>query len=495
MKYLKIDATVTALMLLLLFLWLLLLLLPTLFMLIPVLLLYCSGLIHLLSEVRIVMLGWVVCGKSVARNVILNKEELASPSKTERCERHTGLVDGRQVTVVDTPGWWKFFPAQYTPDWVKTELNKSVSLGSKSPHALLLVIPADVSFLEEQRKMTEDNMKMFGEQVWRHTMVLFNWGNSLGNTSIEEHIESEGEPLRWLVEKCGNRYHVFDSVSRGDGSQVQQLLEKIDELEASLDSYDLSQEAPKTEITQSYDNIEEIKPEMVELLDKEWNRRDKELEEKVRTVWQETFGSAMKGNRSMDWMDNFRENEVSPDTGVEEKLPVYVPQTKSSDFKHPLPSGSHQQHHNLPKSCQSNYEEKMRETFEREWGRFKVIINNRVRGILFPELYGSGRKMAQDEHEPYKQGSRELEEWARHEDIIMERVQGIISELCAQTDFSSEPNEQVCKQATEKVLMWRTTSGVTSGTTSGLGSEADYQVPSKKVCMGLKETELEDEDI
>ncbi|KAL2086597.1 hypothetical protein ACEWY4_017656 [Coilia grayii] len=247
------------------------------------------------------MLGWIVSGKSAATNAIL-KKELASPSKTERCERHTGLVDGRQVTVVDTPGWWKFFPAQFTTDCVKTELKKSVTLGSKSPHVLLLVVPADVSFLEEQRKITEDNMKMFGEQVWRHTMVLFNWGHSLGNTSIEEHIESEGEPLRWLVEKCGNRYHVFDSVSvsHGDGSQVQQLLEKIDELEASLDFYDLTQEAPKTEITQNYEKVDE----MTELLDKEWNRRDKELEERVKSIWEETFGSAMEGNRSIDWMDD-----------------------------------------------------------------------------------------------------------------------------------------------------------------------------------------------
>ncbi|XP_063051254.1 GTPase IMAP family member 7-like [Engraulis encrasicolus] len=161
------------------------------------------------------------------------------------------------------------------------------------------VVPADVSFLEEQRKITEDNMKrMFGEMAWKHTIVLFNWWDSLGNTSIEEHIESEGEPLRWLVEKCGNRYHALDIVNREDGLQVRELLQKIDELEASLEFCDLTQEAPNTEITPSYEAEDQIKPEMVELVEKEWHRRDRELEEKVRRFWQESFGS---NDSQKDW--------------------------------------------------------------------------------------------------------------------------------------------------------------------------------------------------
>lgn len=37
--------------------------------------------------------------------------------------------------------------------------------------------------------------------------VLFTFGNALGVKTVERHIESEGNPLRNLTEKCGNRYH------------------------------------------------------------------------------------------------------------------------------------------------------------------------------------------------------------------------------------------------------------------------------------------------
>ena len=101
---------------------------------------------------------------------------------------------------------------------------------SPGPHGFLLVVPANRPFTEEDRKATSKYMSIIGESVWRHTIVVFTRGDWLGDRSVEEYIESEGDNLRWLVEKCGNRYHVLSCYGDVSSSQVSELLEKVDEM-------------------------------------------------------------------------------------------------------------------------------------------------------------------------------------------------------------------------------------------------------------------------
>ncbi|KTF71087.1 hypothetical protein cypCar_00049853, partial [Cyprinus carpio] len=84
-------------------------------------------------------------------------------------------------------------------------------------------------FKETEREVLQGHLDLLGERVWSHTIVLFTCGDSLSDTSIEHHIESEGQDLQRLLDKCGNRYHVLNNQNRSDHTQIKELLEKIEE--------------------------------------------------------------------------------------------------------------------------------------------------------------------------------------------------------------------------------------------------------------------------
>ncbi|KAI7790586.1 putative GTPase IMAP family member 8-like [Triplophysa rosa] len=183
---------------------------------------------HHLSELRIVLMGSRGAGKSSSGNIILNREEF-DLKRTAQCVKRQREVADRHITVIEAPGWWIDVPVDQSPELLKQEILLSVSLCPPGPHVVLLVIRADYRFKEDERKVFQAYVDLLGERVWSHTIVLFTCGDFLGDTSIEQHIESEGEDLQWLVEKCGNRYHVLNNNNSSDDTQIKHLLEKIEE--------------------------------------------------------------------------------------------------------------------------------------------------------------------------------------------------------------------------------------------------------------------------
>uniref|UniRef100_W5NJF9 AIG1-type G domain-containing protein n=1 Tax=Lepisosteus oculatus TaxID=7918 RepID=W5NJF9_LEPOC len=183
--------------------------------------------LHVVQVIE-VLLGRVWTGKSSAGNTILGREEFDTRRLTEECEKRQGEVAGRLLTVIDTPGWYSL---QDTADWLKKEIVRSVSLCPPGPHSFLLTIPL-APFTEQDRRAVEEHLGLLGDRVWRHTLVLFTWGDGKGGTGLEQAIKRGGEDLQRLVEKCGNRVHVLHNNNTGDRGQVTELLEKIEALVA-----------------------------------------------------------------------------------------------------------------------------------------------------------------------------------------------------------------------------------------------------------------------
>lgn len=183
-------------------------------------------------DLRIVLLGYKGAGMTSTGNTILGQEVFDPDKRTSLCVKKVGEVAGRQVTVVDTPGWRVQHSFEETPQLTKREIAFSTPLCSSGPHCLLLVLRLDCTFREVHRRAFKEHVELLGEGVWSHTVVLFTSGDHMGDPNIEQFIESEGEALQWLIDRCDNRYHVLNNKDKNNGTQVSELLEKIEEMVA-----------------------------------------------------------------------------------------------------------------------------------------------------------------------------------------------------------------------------------------------------------------------
>ncbi|XP_060768682.1 uncharacterized protein LOC132875716 isoform X3 [Neoarius graeffei] len=187
----------------------------------------------LATELRLVLLGRTGSDKTAALNIILGREEknqAAASLSTQQSESTQGEVAGRRVIVVDTPDW---FSSELSLEELRQNVEHCVRLSVSGPLVFLLVIPVkhlEDTEVHEQEETISKLKDIFGNRLWGNIMILFTVRDELQKNNIEECIQTGNWAFHRLVEKCGKRSHCLNIMERENGSQISELLEKIEKI-------------------------------------------------------------------------------------------------------------------------------------------------------------------------------------------------------------------------------------------------------------------------
>ncbi|KAL0151828.1 hypothetical protein M9458_052829 [Cirrhinus mrigala] len=174
------------------------------------------------QELRIVLLGVCGAGKSAIGNAILS-QDVFEESGTRASEIQRGRVDDRNISIIDTPG---FFNTQLTDEELQEQMMKSLSLAHPGPHVFLLCIKLE-TFEKDERNVVQQIQQNFEEEAFKYTLVLFTGREHMSNR--EWMVFKSNRKFQELVSHFRGQYHEINSKEEIKQSHSSKLIKKINE--------------------------------------------------------------------------------------------------------------------------------------------------------------------------------------------------------------------------------------------------------------------------
>ncbi|CAF1068043.1 unnamed protein product [Rotaria sordida] len=215
------------------------------------------------------ILSWVLSGKSALGNLILGYQKFktgaGAGSVTRECESSSIVFNNRNITVIDTPGW---FDTKLSNEDISKALTDSYYEAAPGPHAFLIVTAGRYTTEAEDTLIFLE--RLFGSSVVDYCIVVITHEDDLrdDDKTLDEYLGDSTSQLRCFVNKCGGRCTAVNSKTKDSDerkTKLTELLGCIDNIfrkkQTSYYTHELFERAAQDEAEQRQKEEERVRRE------------------------------------------------------------------------------------------------------------------------------------------------------------------------------------------------------------------------------------------